>query len=152
MNRDLADSDSMIRRVIEAYEVLLFTKTYQISFFPIMFVCFFFLLPNISTCYVWWKEKRKIGVWCEMLNWDSVRKPSFSLVIISLEVFFFFFKKQTHTRKREWGSNTKRLFHQSHVVVIMFWIFFLLNLVKSVNTDKFIDFVIGFRISHSLDK
>lgn len=43
VNRDLADSDSMIRRVIEAYEVLIFTTTYQIRVFPIMFAFFFFL-------------------------------------------------------------------------------------------------------------
>ena len=40
VNRDLADSDSMIRRVIEAYEVLIFT-TYQIRVFPIMFAFYF---------------------------------------------------------------------------------------------------------------
>jgi hypothetical protein len=43
VNRDGADSDTMIRRVIQAYEVLLFTKGYSI-----MFVIFF--LPNICMC------------------------------------------------------------------------------------------------------
>ncbi len=60
MNRDGADSDIKIRRVIEAYEVLIFTKTDQIM---LIFFSFKYLINVICGG----KRKGKYG-------FDSVRK------------------------------------------------------------------------------